>query len=53
MFDDKQMPVFNFILLIFACIVFRRVHMHSLYTLETVFFSECLLYLDSDKRLNL
>ena len=27
-------------------------HMHSLFTLETVGFPECLLFLDSDKRLN-
>ena len=27
----------NFILLIFACVVLRKVHVHSLFTLETVF----------------
>ena len=42
----KQVPVCNFILLIFA----RK--MHSLFTLETVGFPKCLLFLDSDKRLN-
>ena len=45
MFVVKQVPVCNFILLIF-------VHVHSLFTLETVGFPECLLFLDSDKQLN-
>ena len=48
----KQVPVYNFILLIFACVVLRKVHVHSLFTLETVGFPECLLFLDSDKGLN-
>ena len=48
MFVVKQVPVCNFILLIFACIVLRKVHVHSLFTLETVGFPECLLFLDSD-----
>ena len=48
MFVIKQMPVCNFILLIFACVVLRKVHVHSLFTLETVRFLECLLVLDSD-----
>ena len=52
MFIVKQVPVCNFILLIFACIVLRKVHVHSLFTLETVGFPECLLFLDSDKGLN-
>ena len=52
MFVIKQVPVCNFILLIFACVVFRKVHVHSLFTLETVGFLECLLFLDSNKQLN-
>ena len=52
MFVVKQMPVCNFILLIFACVVLRKVHVHSLYTLETVGFPECFLFLDADKRLH-
>ena len=48
----KQMPVYNFILLKFSCVVLRIVHVHSLLTLETVGFAECLLFLDLDKRLN-
>ena len=39
-------------LFIFACIVLRKLHVHSLFTLETVGFPECLLVLDSDKQLN-
>ena len=43
----KQVPVCNFILLIFAvCVVLRKVHVHSLFTLETVGVRECLLFLD-------
>ena len=45
----KQVPVCNFILLIFACFVLRKVHVYSLFTLETVDFPECVLFLDSDK----
>ena len=52
MFVVKQVPVCNFILFIFACVVLRKVHVHSLFTLETVGFPECLLFLDSDKRWN-
>ena len=52
MFVVKQVPVCNFILLRFACVVLRKVHVHSLFTLETVGFPECLLFLDSDKRVN-
>ena len=52
MFVVKQVPVCNFILLIFACVVLRKMHVHSLFTLETVGFPECLLFLDSDKQLN-
>ena len=52
MFVAKQLPVCNFILLIFACVVLKKMHMHSLFTLETVGFPECLLFLDSDKQLN-
>ena len=52
MFVVKQEPVCNFILLIFACVVLRKMHVHSLFTLETVGFPECLLFLDSDKQLN-
>ena len=48
----KQVPVCNFILLIFACAVLRKVHVHSLFTLESVGFPGCLLFLDSDKQLN-
>ena len=48
MFLVKQVPVCNFILLIFACVVLRKVHVYSLFTLETVGFPECLLFLDSD-----
>ena len=32
--------------------VLRKVHVHSLFTLETVGFPECLLFLDSDKQFN-
>ena len=46
MFVFKQVPVCSFILLIFACVVLRKVHVHSLFTLETVGFPECLLFLD-------
>ena len=52
MFVVKQVPVCNFILLILACVVLRKMQVHSLFTLETVGFPECLLYLDSDKQLN-
>ena len=52
MFVVKQVPLCNFILLVFACVVLRKVHVHSLFTLETVSFPECLLFLDSDKQLN-
>ena len=44
--------VCNFILLIFACVVLRKVHVHSLFTLDTVGFPECLLFLDTDKQIN-
>ena len=44
--------VCNFILLIFACVVLRKVHVNSLFTLETVGFPEWFLFLDSDKQLN-
>ena len=43
MFVVKQVPVCNFILLIFVCVVLRKVHVHSLFTLEKEGFSECLL----------
>ena len=36
----------------FACLVLRKVHVHSLFTLKTVGFPEYLLFLDSDKQLN-
>ena len=49
MFVVKQVPVCNFILLIFACVVLRKVHLHSLFELGTVGFPECLLFLDSGK----
>ena len=39
MFVVKHVPVCNFILLIFACVVLRKVHVHSLFTLETVGFA--------------
>ena len=39
MFVVKRVPVCNFILLIFACVVLRKLHVHSLFTLETVGFS--------------
>ena len=45
-------PVCTFILLIFVCVVLRKVHVHSLFTLGTLGFPECLLFLDSDKQLN-
>ena len=51
MFVIKQVPVCNFILLIFAYVVLKKVHLHALFTLETVGFPEFLLFLDSDKRL--
>ena len=41
-FED-QLNVCNFILLIFACVVYRKVHVHSscsFFTLETVGFPE-------------
>ena len=42
MFVVKQVPVCNFILLIFVCVVLRKVHVHSLFTLEQwVFLSVC------------
>ena len=41
----KHVSVCNFILLIFACVVFA-------FTLETVGFPVSLLFLDSDKQLN-
>ena len=44
MFVVKQVPVCNFILLIFVCVVLRKAHVHSLSTLETVGFPECLLF---------
>ena len=31
---------------------FEKVHVHSFFTLETVGFPECLVFLDSDERLN-
>ena len=34
MFAVKQVPVCNFISFIFACVVLRKVHVHSLFTLE-------------------
>ena len=37
MFVVKQVPLCNFILFIFACVVLRKVHVYSLFTLETVF----------------
>ena len=52
MFVVKQVPVCNFNLLIFACVVLRKVHVHSLFTLETMGFPVGLLCLDSDKQLN-
>ena len=33
---------------IFACVVLRKVTVHSLFTFTTVGFPECLLFLDSD-----
>ena len=56
MFVVKHVPVYNFILLVFACFVLRKMQVHrdvySLFMLETMGFPECLLFLDSDKRLN-
>ena len=43
MFVVKQVPVCNFILLIFACVVLRKVHVHSLFKLDIVGYLECLL----------
>ena len=40
------------VLLIFACVVLRKLHVRSLFTLQTAGFPECMLFLDSDKRLN-
>ena len=37
---------------LFACVVLRKVHVHSLFTLETVSFPWYLLFLESDKQLN-
>ena len=47
MFVVKQMPVCNFILLIFSCVVLRKVHVHSLLRWKQWVFPECLLFLDS------
>ena len=33
--------------LIFACVVLRKVHVHSLFTLDTMGFPGCLLFVDS------
>ena len=44
MFVVKQVPVYNFILLIFACVVLKQVHVHSLFTLEKLGFPECLIF---------
>ena len=56
MFVVKHVPVYNFILLVFACFVLRKMQVHRdvywLFMLETMGFPECLLFLDSDKRLN-
>ena len=52
MFVVKQVPVCNFILLIFACVVLGKVYVYSLFTLKTVGFPETLVFLDSDKHLN-
>ena len=52
MFVVKQMPVCSFTFLIFACVVLRKMHVHSLLMLETLGFPGCLLFLDSDKQLN-
>ena len=46
-FEDKLNVCF--VLLVFACVVLRKVHAHSLFKLETVGFPDCLLFLDSDK----
>ena len=48
----EYVPVCNLILMIFSCVVLRKLHVHLLFTLETVGFPECLLFLDSDKQLN-
>ena len=45
----KQVPVSNFVLLIFACIVLRKVHVQSLFINVG---NSGLLLLDSDKQLN-
>ena len=54
MFVVKQVPVCNFILLTFACVVLRKAREHSFFTLETVGFPEYVFvcFLDSDKQLN-
>ena len=52
MFVIKQVPVCNFILLIFACVVLRKVQVHSLFMLDTGGFPECLLFLDAAKQIN-
>ena len=44
MFVVKQVLVCNFILLMFVCVVLRKVHVHSLFTLEIVDFPECLVF---------
>ena len=51
MFVVKQVPVCNFILLIFACVVLRKVHVHSLF-IGNSGFSRVFAILDSDKQLN-
>ena len=40
MFVVKQVPVCNFILLIFAGVVLRKEHVHSLFTLEIMGFPD-------------
>ena len=49
----KQVPVYNFISLIFACVVLRKVRGHSLFTFETLGFPECLLFLDYNNNNNI
>ena len=39
MFVVKQVPVCSFILLIFACVVLKKMHVHSLFTVGNSGFS--------------
>ena len=52
MFVAKQVPVCNFILLKICLRCFEKGAFAFIFTLETVGFPACLLFLDSDKEVN-